>query len=401
MKNKLNTISLFSGCGGLDMGFEAANFSVKFMADILKEAAETLRHNYPKTFVYGPPSNSGDISELDADFILSNTGIKQGGVDMMIGGPPCQPFSVAAAQRFLKTDDRFKRRGFECDDKGMLIFEYLRLIKELKPKAFLIENVPGIIKIDEGKTIQNLKLVFEDLGYKVKITIVDAADYGVPQNRKRAIIVGNSLGVEYVFPAGMFMLSPLNETKYHTVAQALVNIHSSIPNHLTRDHSKESISRYRKLKIGDRDHLGRVDRLDPGLPSKTVIAGGSKGGGRSHLHPFLARTLSVRESARLQTFPDSYIFCGNISRQFTQVGNAVPPLLAEVLARSIGEQIFNIKYSKNLTHLIDYLPYDYAFDLLLEQSMNSREYVLYDDIHKWIMKDKKIKKQKRHSKAVT
>jgi DNA (cytosine-5)-methyltransferase 1 len=380
MKSNLNTVSLFSGCGGLDIGFEAANFSVKFMADILKEAVETLRHNHPNTFVYGPPFYSGDISELDSDFILTNTTMKKGEIDMMIGGPPCQPFSVAAAQRFLKTDDRFKRRGFECDDKGILIFEYLRLIKELKPKAFLIENVPGIIKIDNGKTIQSLKTIFEDLGYKIKIAIVDAADFGVPQNRKRAIIVGNLLGVEFIFPTGMFVLAPLDTTKYRTVAQALVNIDDSIPNHITREHSIDSINRYRMLQFGYRDHLGRVDRLNPNLPSKTVIAGGSKGGGRSHLHPFLARTLSVRESARLQTFPDSYLFCGSIARQFTQVGNAVPPLLAEHLARSIGEQIFKIKYTKRLTHLNDYLPYDKAFELLLKEAASSNKYVLYDDI---------------------
>jgi len=282
----------------------------------------------------------------------------------------------------------------------MLIFEYLRLIKELKPKAFLIENVPGIIKIDNGKTIQNLKSIFEDLGYKVKITIVDAADFGVPQNRKRAIIVGNLLNIDYVFPTGMFMLSSLDTTKYRTVAQALVSIDNSIPNHITRDHSLESISRYRKLQIGNRDHLGRVDRLNPNLPSKTVIAGGSKGGGRSHLHPFLARTLSVRESARLQTFPDSYFLCGNISRQFTQVGNAVPPLLAEALARSIGEQIFNIKYPKKLTHLIDYIPYKDAFELLLEESRKYNDYVLYDDIQKLLIEKTKNKTSKQHLKAV-
>lgn len=387
MKNKLNTVSLFSGCGGLDIGFEAAGFSVKFMADILKEASQTLRHNHPKSFVYGHPFYSGDISELSADFIHSNTSINQGEVDMMIGGPPCQPFSVAAAQRFLKTDDRFKRRGFDCDDKGMLIFEYLRLIKELRPKAFLIENVPGIIKIDNGKTIQNLKSVFEDLGYKVKIAILDAANFGVPQNRKRAIIVGNILGVDFIFPTGMYLLSPLDTTKYRTVAQALANINDEAQNHITREHSKESISRYRKLKIGNRDHLGRVDRLNPNLPSKTVIAGGSKGGGRSHLHPFLARTLSVRESARLQTFPDSYYFCGTISRQFTQVGNAVPPLLAEVLAKSIGEQIFKLKYNEKLKYEAEFLPYKEAYQKLLQESMKSNEYVIYDDIKDFVMMD--------------
>ncbi len=380
MKNKLNTVSLFSGCGGLDLGFEAAGFDVKFMADILKEAAETLRNNHPKKFVYGPPSNSGDISDLEASFIYEKSSLTPGEVDMMIGGPPCQPFSVAAAQRFLKTDSRFKRRGFECDIKGMLIFEYLRLIKEIKPKAFLIENVPGIIKIDGGKTIQNLKSVFEELGYRVKIAIVDASDYGVPQNRKRAIIIGNSLEIDFSFPLSINTNSQSNLSTHRTVAQALINIDGNVQNHITRDHSNESIARYRKLKIGGRDQLGRVDRLDPNLPSKTVIAGGAKGGGRSHLHPFSARTLSVRESARLQTFPDDFIFYGTISRQFTQVGNAVPPLLAEVLARSIGEQVFNRAYKSAPKHLVNYVPIEDARKILLMQSIKSKDYVLYDDL---------------------
>lgn len=112
-------------------------------------------------------------------------------------------------------------------------------------------------------------------------------------------------------------------------------------NHITREHSAESISRYMQLSYGKRDQLGRVDRLDPTKPSKTIIAGGNKGGGRSHLHPYIPRTLSVRESARIQTFPDSYIFTGPVARQFTQVGNAVPPVLGAQLAKAIKESYFS------------------------------------------------------------
>lgn len=112
-----------------------------------------------------------------------------------------------------------------------------------------------------------------------------------------------------------------------------------VPNHITREHTAQSVNRYMILNYGERDKLGRVDRLDPRLPSKTVIAGGTKGGGRSHLHPFSPRTLSVRECARLQTFPDTYVFTGATARQFTQVGNAVPPLLAYKLALAIKDAI--------------------------------------------------------------
>src|SRR5690606_5805428 len=111
-------------------------------------------------------------------------------------------------------------------------------------------------------------------------------------------------------------------------------------NHVTREHSAESILRYMMLEFGGRDQLGRVDRLDPTRPSKTVIAGGTKGGGRSHLHPYIPRTLSVRESARIQTFPDNFVFTGPAARQFTQVGNAVPPILGAQMAASILKSFF-------------------------------------------------------------
>lgn len=114
-----------------------------------------------------------------------------------------------------------------------------------------------------------------------------------------------------------------------------------LPNHQTRQHKAGSVMRYMELRYGQRDQLGRVDRLDPALPSKTIIAGGTKGGGRSHLHPFFPRTLSVRECARLQTFPDDFVFHGPPARQFTQVGNAVPPLLAFQLASQIYECLFS------------------------------------------------------------
>ena len=116
---------------------------------------------------------------------------------------------------------------------------------------------------------------------------------------------------------------------------------TGIPNHITRKHNAGSVIRYSQLKPGERDHQGRVDRLDPFKPSKTVIAGGLKGGGRSHLHPFAPRTISVRECARLQTFPDNYEFTGTPARQFTQVGNAVPPMLAYYFALAIKEAILS------------------------------------------------------------
>ena len=157
--------------------------------------------------------------------------------------------------------------------------------------------------------------------------ILKADSYYVPQQRVRMFIIGTRLKKEYLPPKPSRQICNVG-----SVFDLSIN---NVKNHVTREHNAESVLRYMMLDYGQRDHLGRVDRLDPSLPSKTVIAGGTAGGGRSHLHPFIPRTLSVRESARIQTFPDFYEFLGPVARQFTQVGNAVPPVLAAQLANSI------------------------------------------------------------------
>lgn len=347
---KPKVVSLFSGSGGLDLGFEAAGFEIILSSDLMPEACETLRQNRPKHLVVGPPIHSGNVLELQSSDILKMTGLKKGQIDVMVGGPPCQPFSTAAAQRFLKGDKKFKRVGFDSEDKGQLIFRYVQLILELKPKCFLIENVPGILTIDKGSGISKVYEILEEAGYKISTPkVVDAADFGVPQFRKRAFVIGSLYKKNFVFPEPTHGKTESLFQKQHVgCANVLVDIPETVLNNITREHSEPSLKRYRTLLFGQREMLGRVDRLDPLRPSKTVIAGGTSGGGRSHLHPFQARTLTVRECARLQTYPDDYIFHGSIARQFTLVGNSVPPLLAEILARSIGEQYFNKNYANSL-----------------------------------------------------
>lgn len=347
----MKVVSLFSGAGGLDLGFKAAGFETILAVDNMPEAVATLSKNHPHLPIFGPPTHSGDAMELTPDLVYKLSGVKQGDVDVMIGGPPCQPFSVAAAQRFLSTDEKFKRVGFDSKDKGQLIFRYVELIIQLKPKVFLIENVPGILSIDGGSGIY---VVYERLtaaGYTVSDPFVlNAMDYGVPQSRKRAFVIGTLTGVKLDAPAPTHFDGGLLGENYSTVAQALAGA-SKVPlNNETREHKVESIERYAKLKPGQRELLGRVDRLDIAKPSKTVIAGGTKGGGRSHLHPIVARTLSVRECARLQTYPDDYEFVGKNGRQFTLVGNSVPPLMAEVLARHIGTHVFGKNYPSRFVH---------------------------------------------------
>ncbi len=351
LPNQPSLVSLFSGCGGLDLGFERAGFSSRAMLELTSYGCETLRSEFPKAKVVGPPKWSGDINDGDAVAELPVRGI-----DVLIGGPPCQSFSIAAAQRFLKGDKKFKRTGFKDRKRGGLIHRYLEVLAETRPAVFVIENVPGLMNLDGGKELGRVLDFCADLGYRVaEPTVIQAADYGVPQYRQRLIIVGaHGKGARTpILPppthTGGKTLFTGKLLPHITVAEALAGLSPNAANHVPRQHNESSVARYRRLRFGQREHLGRVDRLDPRRPSKTVIAGGMNGGGRSHLHPYMARTLTVRECARLQTFPDDFHFYGNMSRQFTQVGNAVPPLLAEVIARAIGSQYFGLKYDSEMT----------------------------------------------------
>lgn len=333
VKQEIPAVSFFSGAGGLDIGFSIAGFKNVISIEFNEIFCNTLRHNDPDKIVIGPPYETGDVSDREtiANLLIKN-GIKPFFNGVFHGGPPCQSFSIAASQRFTKDSENFKRKGFEDNEKGKLIFDYIWYIKEFRPMAFLIENVAGITDFDvEGKINEALSELAA-MGYHITTpTVLNAAIYGVPQNRKRWIAMGTRSSKPIKLPVPNGTATPCGPV----LAQSLKGCF----NHVTRNHTAESILRYMRLDYGARDKLGRVDRLDPSQPSKTVIAGGMKGGGRSHLHPTHPRTLSVRECARLQTFPDSYEFTGSTARQFTQVGNAVPPMLAYKLASEIRKTI--------------------------------------------------------------
>ena len=327
-------VSFFAGAGGLDIGFEAAGF--RHQAAVESEAlfCDTLRRNRPNWMVIGPPAYRGDIRDCEgiATVLQKEAHVVAPFEGVFHGGPPCQSFSIAANQRFAKWGDKFKRVGFLHKEYGTLLFDYVWFICEFRPRVFLLENVPGIAGVDGG---QQLAAALDELvraGYHVHPPMtINAADFGVPQVRKRVFVIG------WRGP-GCFV-PPRPEEIHRPCSAVLMESARTLPNSETRAHQAGSVLRYMNLACGQRDPLGRVDRLDPRLPSKTVIAGGTKGGGRSHLHPFTPRTLSVRECARLQSFPDDYVFAGPPARQFTQVGNAVPPLLAQKLASAIYDSI--------------------------------------------------------------
>lgn len=325
--------SFFTGCGGMDLGFEAVGFRNVAAVEHNEIFCKTLRANHPTWSVFGPPTHAGDVSETE-DLIKHLTPLIPTHFEgVFVGGPPCQPFSIAANQRFSKGGDNFKRVGFAHEKNGNLLFSFVNLVVHFLPAAFVIENVPGLRDLDGGEQLGEAIGILQAAGYTVaEPEVWNAADYGVPQYRQRMFVVGCRTGGTFEMP------KKVEHVGSGSVLSKLPGLGAL--NHETRRHKVDSIQRYRVLDYGKRDQLGRVDRLTPTKPSKTVIAGGTNGGGRSHLHPEIPRTLSVRECARLQTFPDDYRFIGPTARQFTQVGNAVPPVLAATLATQIAKAFF-------------------------------------------------------------
>lgn len=334
LKAGIPFVSFFTGCGGMDLGLEAAGFQHIAAFEFNELFCKTLRKNRPAWKIFGPPTHSGDVSDHEAVVKALATVIRSPFEGVFVGGPPCQPFSIAANQRFAKWGDKFKRVGFAHEHNGNLLFDYVELIVEFLPAAFLVENVPGLRDIDGGEQLQEAIALLNRAGYQVADPItLNAADYGIAQFRQRLFLVGSRSSPR------AFVAPPAHDVRIGC-GSVLENVPTGLPNHETREHQVASLLRYRELDYGARDQLGRVDRLNPAKPSKTVIAGGLNGGGRSHLHPEIPRTLSVRECARLQSFPDDYVFVGPTARQFTQVGNAVPPILAAHMGGALLKSYF-------------------------------------------------------------
>lgn len=333
--NGIPFVSFFTGCGGMDLGFESVGFEHTASFEFDERFCKTLRRNRPAWRVFGPPRFAGDVSDV-GEVIADLEGVVPPGFEgVFVGGPPCQPFSIAASQRFSKNGGSYKRIGFDHAIEGGLLFDYAQIIEHFMPACFVIENVPGLRELDRGQQLRRVIGQLASAGYRVEEpAVINAAHFGVPQYRERLFVVGTRTNRRFEFPRG--------SDEVVGCGSVLPRRQGDAQNTETRVHKLASVRRYCTLDYGQREHLGRVDRLNPCAPSKTVIAGGVNGGGRSHLHPEIPRTLSVRECARLQTFPDDYVFVGPTARQFTQVGNAVPPVLAAHVAAAVAATVFGV-----------------------------------------------------------
>lgn len=359
MKNLINTLGLFSGGGGLDLGVSAIGMNIIFSSDIDSHSCKTLKLNQnKKPFLNNHPVICEDIRNLNSKIIVSALNGKN--VDFVIGGPPCQAFSVFG-----------KRKGLE-DPRGDLVFEYARIIKETNPEAFLFENVAGIKTIHNGELYKKLLSELSiDGKYYVNYHEYELADFGVPQFRKRVFFIGtkNLKAIAPMLPTHcandelFYQLAPFN-----TVSKALSSLPTPIidwsdiaclNSHVGRKHSDRIIERYQNLKFGERDSRTRINKLHPNKPSYTIIVGSDAGGGKGHVHPYEPREVTPRESARIQTFPDWWSFSGTGRHVIRQVGNAVPPLFAAILAKYLAKEIFNVDVNLSFEQIIHTLELEY------------------------------------------
>ncbi len=349
MKNKKFTaIDLFSGAGGLSLGLENAGFNLKLCLDYIDDCKETHEFNFKNV-----PFICDDITNVNGKDILKIANVKKGEITLIAGGPPCQGFStVNGKSRFLE------------NPKNKLFVEFVRIIDEIKPEWFLMENVTGLMSINSGLVKNAIFKSFEKIGYKVDAKILNSADYGVPQKRQRAIFLGTNKNYNIEFPLPTHGESDnqfdfFNDQKlkpFNTVGEALKGIteRSKLQNHILPEHDEIVLKRMSFVPEGGNSKdipeefkppqkfLNTYGRLHRKKPSNTIHTRFDVASTGSLYHPTKNRALTVREGARIQSFPDNFKFFGKKGSQYRQVGNAVPPLLA----KSIGEKIIQIIKNK-------------------------------------------------------
>jgi DNA (cytosine-5)-methyltransferase 1 len=333
----MKIVSLFSGAGGLDKGFEAAGFNTIWANEYDRDIWETYEKNFPCTIL-----NRHSIRDVNSDDIPECDGI--------IGGPPCQSWSEAGSLRGIK------------DKRGQLFFEYIRILKDKKPKFFLAENVSGMLASRHSEALVDIKELFVESGYDLSFSLLNAVDYGVPQDRKRVFFIGirKDLGFKFVFPKPLKRKLVLRDRIFDIQESALPakdkqktnGNNCVIPNHeyMTGGFSTIYMSRNRVRSWDEPSFTiqagGRHAPIHPNAPKMKFVEQNKRIfiEGKEHLY----RRLSIRECARIQTFSDTHVFYyDNLMAGYKMVGNAVPCNLAYCLAKSIKQQIEMYEKSNN------------------------------------------------------
>ena len=349
-------VDLFSGAGGFSHGFRSAGFTIRLANDIDPNAAATYRLNHPEV-----PFVEADVADVTARQLLALSGLQRGTLDVLLGGPPCQDFSINNHRR---SGDARRAR---------LVAEYLRIVDVFRPRFVVMENVTGILSSDGGRWVAAVYEDLEILGYHVEHRVLKAEEFGVPQQRRRVFFIGSRDG-DVPWPQGkgprvtvrdalgdLPALTPgggMEEAAYDAPAETSYQRQMRRRSRLVLNHhapsvGKANVARFPLIPPGGSwrdlplsllppgmlrakraDHTKRYGRLEWSGLASTVLTKCDPHWG-AFIHPGQDRTLSVREAARLQSFPDRFRFVGSRIAQARQVGNAVPPLLAEAIAQAI------------------------------------------------------------------
>ena len=367
MGKKLNVVDLFCEAGGLSYGFsKSPNFNLICGIDNDVNMTTTYEKNHPGTKVF-----TIDVTDLTRDYFEENTSYKVDDVDIIVGGPPCQAYSTLGRAK-LSTNGR----DILDDPRGKLFQEYYRLLQLFKPKFFIFENVRGLLSMGKGELVNQIVEIFKDLGYDVQLPVLNAKNYGVPQHRNRIIITGTlNKEKKFEYPKPTHGDSPL--LPYVTFRDATSDLpeigqnesadyYASEPKteyqEWLRKDSSDVLTEHNYPKNSDRlvnfmniaieggsikdfpeeirpkiSFNNSYSRLWWDKPSTTITSNlGSPSSARC-VHPSSCRALTTREGARLQSYPDDYIFVGSRGSKNLQIGNSVPPLLAVALADSLSE----------------------------------------------------------------
>jgi len=356
-KRKYKVLDLFCGCGGISEGYALAGFDIVGGIDFNEYATITFKHNFKKAKVHNIDITVFPDNQIDCEY---------GDVDVIVGGPPCQGFS--SANRWQKEMD---------DPRNKLFFEYIRFVQRIHPKIIMIENVRGLLTRDNGYAIKRIKEILGAEEYNISYDILDASEYGVPQNRKRAIIIGIRKDFKNIY----FDFSLIKKREKTTVEDAIGELYcfENAPDGMKiintpADTELRKFLRSKDNKVLDQDivypaqkvqerikyvpqggnwrdvppelwpsnrqnrHSSAYKRLNPYTQSCTIDTGNAHS---NYFHPIFHRIPTIRESARLQSFPDSFEFQGPRGSKYRQIGNAVPPLLAKAISEVIMKILSN------------------------------------------------------------
>lgn len=349
----IRTLSLFSGAGGLDIGFADAGFDIVASVEIEEEFCRTLRSN-------SGPGKQFEHAAIHCVDIREFSGCGLGQIDFIIGGPPCQTFSAAGR--------RANGVSGTTDARGVLFKEYVRLLRELSPRGFLFENVYGIVGAQGGKAWAEIVQAFSALGYRLYHRILDAADYGVPQHRERLIIVGLKEGT-FKFPRPTHGLDSVDGNAFynagtavegvssrereeeHRVSGRYANLLPAIPPGLNYSFYTEEMGHPHPVFAWRSKFSDFLYKADPSVPVRTIKASGGAYTGPLHWEN---RFFTYEEYKRLQTFPDDYEISGGKQAAVKQIGNSVPPQMARMMAVAIRQQVFGTKFPFTLALLEEF-----------------------------------------------